>query len=243
MKTAIVIMSSAFLFACATNQPTDGSAGTGTGTTDFLSSLLTGVAGKEVDKHAKIRNMEVTQKLGNTVNMNISYGDLYNFDGMEIRAKALNNGTRLAGVQSTAATPTGINGSAEVALTWADAQLGQSLRSNQIMVEILRDGKTIKSRTFTLNKQWSALTTPDFDAPAPVATPGHTPTTGTPAVVTKPPVLIAPVRTPVASSTTTIKPTTATTAVRKPAATTTTTTTTSPSTTLKSASPTLLLTR
>ncbi|MBI3560640.1 MAG: hypothetical protein HY080_02840 [Gammaproteobacteria bacterium] len=166
MKSYFTVLCSTLLFACANTQsPEDAQA-----MASYVGGLLKDAASKEIDKNTRINNMEVSQKLGNTVSLRVSYGNLYKPDGVVVQVKALDNGVRIPGIQSTIGTPGSINGGVDLALTWKDARLGRSLRSNQITVEFSRDGNVFKSRTFELTKQWTALTEPDADSPQSTAT-------------------------------------------------------------------------
>ena len=127
MKSAILILS-VCISSCATMQNEDGSSPL----TDFFGGVVSSAAGKEIDNRAKITKMEVVQKLGNAVSIQVFYKDLFKPDGVQFQAKAVKNGSRIPGITSTVETPGTMSGTVDLTLTWSDALVGRTIDSNQI---------------------------------------------------------------------------------------------------------------
>lgn len=192
MKSAILILS-VCISSCATMQNEDGSSPL----TDFFGGVVSSAAGKEIDNRAKITKMEVVQKLGNAVSIQVFYKDLFKPDGVQFQAKAVKNGSRIPGITSTVETPGTMSGTVDLTLTWSDALVGRTIDSNQIEIELSRDGTPVKTRTFKLTKNWNAMAEPDVDSPKPPTVGVTSPATpATPATTVASPTTTTPVKRP-----------------------------------------------
>ena len=117
-------------------------------------------------KEGKISDVEIFERRGNSVTMDVLYRKVKVPEDVYLKAKVMRGGRRLRGFESTVASVERRSGRGTITVTWVDAREGMEERSDQIKIIMYRgddDADAIKVKIFPLKKNWTVYT--EFEEP------------------------------------------------------------------------------